>query len=131
MQSVISPGELDTTLLRFSSRSDNRQHPIVVLGNLNLSEIIRFAKALKGLANPMLGVLFLFLSTLFSVCRSRRSPSGDLGAATPDRCAPALFQTAELDRGGPRLLGVVVRSLDRLAIGTGHRQTSDGHRLAP
>ena len=44
---------------------------IVVLGNLNLSEIIRFAETLKGLANPMLSVLYLFLSTLFSVLRSR------------------------------------------------------------
>ena len=42
----------------------------VVLGNFNLSEIIRFAKALKGPANPMLSVLCLFLSTMFSVFRS-------------------------------------------------------------
>lgn len=28
-------------------------------------------------------------------------------------------------------LGVVVRSLGRLAIRAGHRQTRDGHRLAP
>jgi hypothetical protein len=103
----------------------------VVPENFNLSEIIGFAEALKGLANPMLSVLFLFVSTLFSLPFARRSPSGDFVAATPDRCARALFQTAELDRGGPRLLGVVVRSLDRLAIGAGHRQTADGHRLAP
>jgi hypothetical protein len=43
----------------------------VVLGNFNLSEIIRFAEVLKGLANPMLSVLCLFLSTMFSVFRSQ------------------------------------------------------------
>jgi hypothetical protein len=43
----------------------------VVLGNFNLSEIIRFAEGLKGLANPMLSVLCLFLSTMFSVFRSQ------------------------------------------------------------
>jgi hypothetical protein len=43
----------------------------VVLGNFNLSEIIRFAEVLKGLANPMLSVLCLFLSTMFSIFRSQ------------------------------------------------------------
>jgi hypothetical protein len=39
----------------------------------------------------------------FSVFRfARRYPSGDLGVATPAQCAPALFQTVEVDRGGPR-----------------------------
>ena len=53
----------------------------MVLGNFNLSEIIRFAEVLKGLANPMLSVLCLLVSTMFSVFRSRgRSPGGDRGA---------------------------------------------------
>jgi hypothetical protein len=43
----------------------------VVLVKFNLSEIIRFAEVLKGLANPMLSVLYLFLSTMFSVFRSQ------------------------------------------------------------
>jgi len=43
----------------------------VVLGNFNLSEIIGFAEALKGLANPMQERPVVFLSTLFSVFRSR------------------------------------------------------------
>ena len=43
----------------------------MVLGNFNLSEIIRFAEVGKGLANPMLSVLCLFLSTMLSVFRSR------------------------------------------------------------
>ncbi len=43
----------------------------VVLGNLNLSEIIRFAEVRKGLANPMLSVLCVFLSTMLSVFRLR------------------------------------------------------------
>jgi hypothetical protein len=45
---------------------------LVVLGNSNLSEIIRFAEVLKGLANPMLSILCLFLSTMFSVFPSPR-----------------------------------------------------------
>ncbi len=43
----------------------------MVLGNFNLSETVRFADTLKGLANPMLSVLYLFLSTMFSVFRSQ------------------------------------------------------------
>ncbi len=43
----------------------------MVLGNSNVSEIIRFAEVPKGLAKPMLSVLCLFLSTVFSVFRSR------------------------------------------------------------
>ena len=43
----------------------------VVLGNFNPSEIIKFAEALRGLAKPMLSVLCLFLSTMFSAFRSQ------------------------------------------------------------
>ena len=43
----------------------------MVLGNSNVSEIIRFAEVPKGLAKPMLNVPCLFLSTVFSVFRSR------------------------------------------------------------
>jgi putative transposase len=45
----------------------------VVLGNVDLSEIIRFAEVQNELANPMLSVLCLFLSTMFSAFRSRAS----------------------------------------------------------
>jgi hypothetical protein len=43
----------------------------VVFGNFNPSETIRFVEVLKGLANPILSVLCLFLSTMLSVFRSR------------------------------------------------------------
>ena len=46
--------------------------------NFNLSEIIGFAEALKGLANPMLSVLFLFVSALFSVFRSRAALQAEI-----------------------------------------------------
>ena len=42
----------------------------MVLGNFNLSGIIRFAEALEGLVNPMLSVLSPFLATMLSVFRS-------------------------------------------------------------
>ena len=41
----------------------------VVLGNLNLSEIIKLADVPEGLAKPMFSVLYPFLSTMFSVFR--------------------------------------------------------------
>src|ERR1700722_21021147 len=78
----------------------------------------------------MLRVLSPFFSMLFSVFRSRAALQ--LGAAASHRCAPALHQeTAEVDHGGSSLLGLVVRTLGRLAIRAGHRQTRDRHRLAP
>jgi hypothetical protein len=69
---------------------------------------------------------------MFSVCRSQGALRVEILASTPDRCAPALRQeTAEVDRGGSCLLGMVVRSLGRLEIRACHRQTRDGHCLAP
>jgi hypothetical protein len=62
---------------------------------------------------------------------ARCSPGGDPGAPAPDRCALTLRQeTAEVDHGGPCLLGVVVQSLGQLAIRAGHRRTRDRPRLA-
>ena len=81
----------------------------------------------------MLSVLCLFLSTMFSVFRS--------GAAVQLENLAMQHQIGVLqrspkkrpgvDRGGPCLLDVVVRSLDRLAIRAGHRQTRHGDRVAP
>jgi putative transposase len=59
----------------------------VVLGNFNLSEIIRFAEVRKGLANPMLSVLCLFLSTMLSVFRSRAALQVEILALRHQICA--------------------------------------------
>jgi hypothetical protein len=115
-----------------SLRHFDLKRAIVVLGNFNLSEIIGFAEALKGLANPMLSVLFLFLSTLFSVFRSR--------AALQVEILALRHQIGVLRRSSKRPnLTVADRVFWAWLSGvwtdwrysTGHRQTSDGHRLAP
>jgi hypothetical protein len=73
----------------------------------------------------MLSVLSPFLSMLCSVFRSRAALQlrPFLGGAPQ--------HTDLIDHGGSSLLGMVVRTLGRLAIRAGHRQTRDRHRLAP
>src|SRR6266567_4710879 len=66
-------------------------------------------------------------TTMFSVSRSRATLAVEIpGVAAPDRCASTLCQeTADVfDRGGPCLMSVVVRTLGRLAIRAGHRETA-------
>src|ERR1700693_628813 len=102
----------------------------VVLGNFNLSEIIRFAEVLTGYPDVEFPVSVPFNDVLrlpFASC----SPGRECGLAAPDRCFATLRQeTAKVDHGGPSLLGVVVSILGRLAVCVDHRQTRDGHRLA-
>jgi hypothetical protein len=51
--------------------------------------------------------------------------------AAPTQCSRALGQAAEADRFGPVLLGMLSSHLVQLALCLNHRQTGDGHRLAP
>ncbi len=67
----------------------------VVLGNSNVSAIIRFAEVPKGLAKLMLSVLCLFFSTVFPFFRSRIS--GCLPTAKGEAARCGLCDVAALD----------------------------------
>jgi hypothetical protein len=60
-----------------------------------------------------------------------RTPFGEPGTPTPTRRPAALCEPAETDASGSTPLGLVVRDLDRLAIGACHRQAAYRGRLAP
>jgi hypothetical protein len=69
-----------------------RRDDVVVLGKFNRSEIIRFVEVMKGLANPMLSLLCLFLSTMvigfsFASCSPSRE-SGPCGTRSVCYDAP-------------------------------------------
>ena len=50
-----------------------------------------------------------------------RTPSGEPGTPAPTRRPAALCEADETDASGSTPLGLVVRDLDRLAIGASHR----------
>ena len=59
------------------------------------------------------------------------TPFGEPGTPAPTRRPAALCEAAETDASGSTPLGLVVRDLDRLAIGACHRQAAYRDRLAP
>ena len=74
----------------------------------------------------MLSVLRLFLSTVFSVFRSRAALQVEnLALRHQIGVLRRPAETSQVDHGGPSLLGVVVWCLGRLEIRAGHRQTRD------
>lgn len=79
----------------------------------------------------MLSVLSPFLSTLFSVFRSRAALQVEILALRHQIGAVRRSRNGKGDRGGWRVLDVVVWSLGRLAVRANHRQTRDRHHLAP